>query len=292
MKYYTKEWIVLGTESQLNLLLKITPEAEHFSEDYYQWLYNKKLMEHLALCKEMSELTVEDVFPKDAFLDFCFLNSEGEFVDARDALPEEEFMKTQEQILRREEEARDRFVPFIYNEKHNSLEFKNRIDCAITHFREYLPEDILNDVADIRILALEEVSESIYRRISDFCAKKEKERCSISDEYHNYYKRIEKYLPDKIKSNYGFHDCAIKLLVQQGQDVVMELGCEGGYSNVNKVVFRNACILEQEEASGSRWIYDEIYVVKEGYEFHVLVQNDVKSSYITIVAEDVDFFKK
>ncbi len=280
----------MGMDSQLNMLLKVTPEAEYFSEDYYQCLYNKKLMEHLKICKEMSELTIDDVFPRDAFLNFSFVSPEGEFIDAKTSLPEEEFYKTQQEILRLEQEARDKFVPFIYDERHNSREFKERIDSIITRFSEHLPKDILNDVADIRVLALEEASKSIYSRISEFCAKKEEECCNISDTYQKYYNSIENFIPDKIKLNYGFHDREIKTLEQQGKDVVMELGCEGSHSNINKVVFHNATILELEESKGSRWVYNEIYLVKEGFEFHVLVQNDVKSSYITIAAEDVDFF--
>ena len=281
----------MGMEAQLHFLLKITTEAEYFSEDYYQRLYDKKLKEYLKTWKEMSELTVDDVYPRDAFLNFSFVSPEGEFIDVSASLQEDEFNKIRDDILRQEEEARDRFVPFIYDEEHKRQEFMERNDSIIARYREHLPEDVLKDVADLRVLALEEVSENIYHRISEFCAKKDKEYCNIRDEYQNYYKSIEKYLPDKIKFNYGFHDCEIKSLEQQGQDVVMELGCEGSsYSKINKVVFRNANIVELEESKGSRWIYNEIYLVKEGYEFHALAQNDVKSSYITILAEDVDFY--
>ncbi len=60
MKYFTKEWYNLGEKADLYLFLKASKQAETFSEDYYNKIYNKKLKEWLKIEKEISILSIDE----------------------------------------------------------------------------------------------------------------------------------------------------------------------------------------------------------------------------------------
>ncbi|MGE7796430.1 hypothetical protein [Lysinibacillus fusiformis] len=53
MKYFTKEWFELSQKTSFHLNLVEDQEAELFSEEYFQQLYNSELMDWLTLREEM-----------------------------------------------------------------------------------------------------------------------------------------------------------------------------------------------------------------------------------------------
>ncbi len=59
MNYFNKEWYELCQKTGLHLLLEEDKQAEIFSEEYFQQLYNQKLMEFLDLWKEIARISHE-----------------------------------------------------------------------------------------------------------------------------------------------------------------------------------------------------------------------------------------
>lgn len=292
MKFFTRDWFNIREGSDIDLLMCVTKPAETFSEKYFQNLYHCMLKQHLRLYKEMSELTADDIFPPGRWDSLAIVNNEGGFTDASQFLPPEEVERVRNEILLKEQEAYDNFVPQVYDEEALTKQFDDNLYCSKKRLEALLPEDILKDVADIRVLALNKVSEDIKNRIRQFCAQKEEKVSKIQEEYQNYYNSIEKQLPEKIRKEYGFHDCIVTHFEQQGTDVIIELDHSGGFTNVCKVIYHNATMIEQDNIVGSWWICDEIYRMNDSYEFHSALQDENgQVRYFTVNASDIDFIR-
>ncbi|HWT76741.1 MAG TPA: DUF4085 family protein, partial [Mobilitalea sp.] len=221
------------------------------------------------------------------------VNQDGEFVDAADYLSKEELERIREGIRREEQEAYNNFVPEVYDEEVLTKQFHvNILNERVKQLKAILPEDIQKDIADIRVLAFDEASEDIYKRILEFCLHKEERALKIEQDCQNYYDSIAEQLPENIRKKYGFHDCRVINFEQNGTDAILELDQRGGYSNVCKVIFHNAEVLEQEDIAGSWWLYQEIYLRDGLYEFHAMLhdENGVLR-YLTLTAADVEFVK-
>lgn len=99
-------------------------------------------------------------------------------------------------------------------------------------------------------------------------------------------------LPEKIRKEYGFHDCKVTHYEQQETDVIIELDHRGGFTTVCKVIYHEATIIEQDNIEGSWWIYDEIYLMNGAYEFNAALQDENgKVRYFTVNASDINFIK-
>lgn len=293
MEFFTREWFNLREGSDIDLFMCVTKPAETFSEEYFQNLYHCMLKQHLRLYKEMSELTADDVFQPGRWDSLTIVNDEGGFTDASQFLSPEELERIRDDIHHKEQEAYDNFVPQVYDEEVLTKQFDDNMYCRKKQLEALLPEDILKDVADIRVLALNKVSENIKIRIRQFCAQKEEKVIKLQQEFQNHYSSIVTQLPEKIRNEYGFHDCKVTRFEQQGTDVIIELDHRGGFTNVCKLINHNATIIEQDNIEGSWWIYDEIYIMNDSYEFHAALQDENgQVRYFTVNASDIDFIKE
>jgi hypothetical protein len=174
----------------------------------------------------------------------------------------------------------------VYDEEALIKQFDNNLYIRKIQLETLLPEDILKDVADIRVLALDKVSEDIKLRIRQFCAKAEDKLMQIEQEFQEHYRSIKKQLPEKIRKNYGFHDCIVTHFEQQGTDVIIEIDHSGGFTDICKIIYHNAVIIDQDDdIKSSWWLYDEIYILKDTYEFHTALQGENgQIKYLTVEA--------
>jgi hypothetical protein len=290
MKYFNKKWFELINGSNINMFMRVTKEAETFSEEYFQELYKFKLSEFLKLYQEISELSPDDIFNVGSWDTTEIENETGEHVDSSGQLSAHEFEQDKADIHLKEQEARDRYVPEVYDEELLTKKFNNLFDEKKKHFEDNLPDEIKSDIADIRVLALDNVSKDIEKRINQFYGQKEEQAMMIDCEYQKYYKSIITQLPEKIQTKYGFHDCKATHFEQQGTDAILELDHSGGFTNVCKVIYHNAIVIEQENIIGTRWVRDEVYLVDGLYEFHAALQDEnAQVRYLTIKASDIDF---
>jgi hypothetical protein len=291
LKYFTREWFELRNGSNIYEFMTITKEAEAFSEEHFQNLYKAKLEDFLNNYKEMSKLTVDDIFPVNSWSNISTIDKDWNFVDVSTIVTAEVYQKIKEEIARKEQEARARFVPIVYEEEKLIQQFHdNNFKGRLKYLESLLPEDIMKDIADIRLLALDEVSKEIWDRIYLFCSIKEAQTSKVEKEFQEYYNLSSPKLPEKIQHNYNFHDCRVTSYEQQGKEVTIGLDHSGGFTNVCKVIYHNAVVLEQEDIVRACWLDSEIYAMEEGYEFHAVLQGeDILYKYLTLWAADVDF---
>lgn len=146
------------------------------------------------------------------------------------------------------------------------------------HRQEYiktiLPEEILKEIADIRVCALDKVSYKVIQAITLFCKNNEKSVNRTIKEYEKYYKKASKSFDRSIVENINFHDCSIIDVRQTEEYLLILFDNKGGFTDVDEVKFENYKIIKQDDLlQNSWWLYDEIYKINNKYELHVLLQN-------------------
>lgn len=253
MKYFTKEWYELCQQTSYHLSLEEDERATTFSEDYFQELYNKGLAEWLELQEEVA-LIMETT----------------EFATHEGPIKSEPFIK---------EQAIEQFQSsFHYNQ---------------LHLKEGLPESILKQVADIRVLALNRATRPVINAITQFCEGNEKAVTSAGEAYRKYYQEASSSIETEINKNFGFHDCTVMKAIENGKSLTLHLDNSGGFTTIDEVTFENFAILKQDGSlENSWWLYEEIYKVDDKYEFHALLQHPRMGLIDVIISADRVSFKR
>lgn len=284
MRYFTKEWYELCQECHFHLLLKVNEKAEAFSEEYYQKLYRRKLREFLKMEKELSEMSADDVFGAEtADPDFTVqvnddnLNAEERLAIAGDI---------KQQIL----DARNAYSPEPYDEAALCEQFHANHEIQISLLKNRLPSEILNMVVDIRVLALDVAAKQVKKQLRIWGRANEKKMKYTMKDYRDYLGKNAENIGTGIVNRFAFHDSKIDSIRTTGSDVVLTIE-PSGFTDIGTVTFRNALIIEQDgNLEGAWWLYEEIYSVDEGNEYHALVQcADGQLAYLTVFAADVEF---
>ncbi|WP_373844651.1 DUF4085 family protein [Clostridium sp.] len=152
-----------------------------------------------------------------------------------------------------------------------------------------LPEEILKEIADIRVCALGKASYQVIQAVTLFCEDNEKSVNRTLEEYQKYYKKASKSFDRNIVENINFHDCSIIDVKQTEQYLSILFDNSGGFTDIDEVQFENYEIIKQDALlQNSRWLYDEIYKINDKYELHVLLQNVDLVDFI-ISADNITF---
>lgn len=291
MRYFTKEYQRDMGKTDLHLSIRVNRKAEKFDENFYRDLYEKELKSFLKEQKEICEIDEEDLFDESDWDEISVIDEDGNLINVSEVMSEEEVEKLRESILEEEREAAENFEIEEYDEEKLTKQFEENHLYSIEFLKRNLPKDILEDVADIRVLALDKASKGIKKRIEKYCKENEKRTEKVIKEYHKYFEKIENEIPNKILENYDFHDCEIISIEKIGDDILFNLDNSGGFTDINKIIYRNGKIIENNLEESSYWIYDEMYILDEGYEFHIGISssNEYEYDYITLTATDVDF---
>ncbi|MFZ3132006.1 MAG: DUF4085 family protein, partial [Desulfosporosinus sp.] len=127
-----------------------------------------------------------------------------------------------------------------------------------------------------------------------YCKAKDKAVRQAVKEYWREYRKAFKNGEPPFAEEFNFHDCNVKACRKKGEHIVMELDNSGGFTEIEKVIFKNCTVITKESSlHGAWWLYDEIYKAENGYEIHVLLLSpQMKLLYFTITAEDVEFHYK
>lgn len=288
MKYFTKEW--QNNYKDICLELEVSLKAGRFSEKYYQDLYNAKLKEFLEEEKEMSEME-DGENEEDLWNEIHFFDDNGNLVNARDVMTEEEFEKLREEILENERQSMEDYEEEIepYDEDKLTESFLEMHNREVEELRQKLPAEILDQVADVRVLALGKATRKVKKMIDKYCAEDDRNFEKAFENYSKYWDSISDKIPDNIKENYDFHDCMILKIKNIGDDIVFELDNGGGFIDIKRIIYKKAEMIENNFAKDCYWMYDEIYLADGGFEFHISIDGENGYDYITLKASDVEF---
>ncbi len=109
-------------------------------------------------------------------------------------------------------------------------------------------------------------------------------------EYTYYYVMISQSIPEHIRQNYGFHDRQVLSSGLEGESFVLTLS-EDSDQPFNKVIYKNAEVLQNEDIAGCTWLYDEIIISADGTpEYHAILEGAREDyRYLTVKARDMEF---
>ncbi|MHC1694943.1 MAG: DUF4085 family protein [Eubacteriales bacterium] len=280
MKYMTKEWYETMQKTSFHLLLKVSKKAEVLSEDYFKRLYKSEEKACLKLQEDVSNVKFEDIYP-DEF--------QADYADGRPLEPAE-FEEAKKEYFRMREQACLSFANKpAFNTENEKKRFKQSFRYNIKHLERNLPNEILQKIADIRVLALNHASADIKKEITAYCKANEKAVESATKLYWNEYKKNFRSGELAFTENFSFHDCKVISCRKKGKDIVLILDNSGGFTAINQIILKNCMILKQyTPLHGAWWLYDKIYKTNDGYEIHILLQKNELVDFIVIVT-DVEY---
>jgi len=284
VKYFTKEWQVLCQHTHLHFNLGSSKQAETFSEEYFTTLYARKEKAFLKQQKEMSEVKFEDIYPEEGVADI------PDFIVQRLSLTPEDIKAHNKAWLVEVAEARKNWTPPPpFDPEKAKKDFKVMYHMDLQELKEKLPTNIANQVADMRILALGKATAEVKKQIVAFGKMNDN---AIEMVEKNYDKEFQKNFgdsPPAFMKKLFFHDRIVQSCKKVGDDVVLEFDYDEG-SEITKIIFKNATILEQEvPLEGAWWLYEEIYPCQGGYEFHVMFSQTGGNAYFTVRASDIEY---
>jgi len=234
MKYMTKECHQILQNSNYHIPLRATKYAEQFSEGFYRALYKAREDEMVHIWEAAEKVYWNPDFPQE--------------------------YKPPNPPSFDPEEIRKNFRTA---HRHNVKDLK-----------EHLPEHILRQVADVRVLALHCASAAVKWDITAWCRQNEKMANQTAGVYMKHYKAMLKQGNPAFLEEFSFHDCKITSCRRRGKHLVVGLDNSSGFSDVDTINFEHCTILKQERPfHNAWWLYEEIYPVDGGWEIHALLQN-------------------
>lgn len=164
------------------------------------------------------------------------------------------------------------------------------VEANAEALKKELPEDVLSMIADMRVFAMNKSTKAVHKKLRAFCLDaQEKVEKTLSD-YEKYYDTVSDKIPDEITDKMGFHDAVICSVERKENSIVFNFDISSSFATCSRIEFENPVFLEGEEnIEGSTWLYDEIYLLDEGYEIHILVEKDDNLNYITLKASAIKF---
>lgn len=280
MRYMTKEWYGTMQKTDFYSRLKVSKDAEFFSEGYFKELYKSEEKKWLELQESVSNVKFEDIYPEV----FHACNVDGSPLEKND------FERLEREYFEQREKDRLEFnnrLPFDPLEE--KKKFKRIFHLNINKLKENLSDEILKKVADIRVLALDYASSEVKNDITKYCKMNEEKVQKVVDAYQEQLKKqFHSNVPAFVSELY-LHDCDVLSCRKDGKDIVLFIDNSHGFTKINKIRMKNCNVIKQDAPLHGAWcLYEEIYKLGEKYEIHFLLQKNKLIDYIVLV-DDIEF---
>ena len=157
------------------------------------------------------------------------------------------------------------------------VQFMENHERTVKSMEESIPQNILAEVADPRVLALDIATKEVRQKLKAWCEQNKKEADAKVKEY------------DGLQLEENLHDAVIRAMEMKAETLTFKLDC----ADVKKVVFKNYKVLEQGGyVLGATWLHQEVYEAESGREYHaLLMKKDGKLAEMTVFAEEIEFVK-
>jgi len=168
----------------------------------------------------------------------------------------------------------EKYFRKLYKEAREKVlrEFEERYENRVIELKEKLPDYILNDVQDIRILALDHATENVYKQITE---RDEEIRFLTEKAFDDYYEDPNFQDVNVGEYHRSFHDSYVIGFEVNNNNCIIELDNEGAFTDVTSVIFKNAKIIKQDgNLLETSWLYEEIYKLDDEYEIHILLRDE------------------
>lgn len=267
MRYLTKEWYNLCQMTGLHFGMRSHKGTYQKDEDLYLRLKKRKEKEFLKMEREIYDFDPREML--EIYDGSVFVSADkfiaGEEIHDEDTIVYHMTDEEKDHINKLIEEYDSR-EPFDVDKYR--MEFNKRQDMIQSENINNLPSSLYSQIADPRVFALGYCTKEILNQLKELSKENEIEVSAVLNEYTKAQK--EKMIPEQLRERFGFHDCQV-ISCEFNQDIVFYLDTSGGFTENNKIIFKDAKIIKQEKSlEGSYWLYEELYIIEGGYEAHML----------------------
>ena len=258
MKYFTKE--LYRNPTHLHVSLKPSDRAAEFSEEYFQELYERHVQKRLDMMKRVSEADPKELAERILLSATPSVRVVGTPITKQVRQKVKDIQSSLVQALRKAPPIQ--FDPQIERQfAHNQYLFDLRT------YQCNLPAEILNNVADVRVLALEHAVPEVIDAIRNYCEANKKKIATAAEAYKQEFKRnFAGGIPGFLEK-FQWHDAKVVAVRYEGGDIWLDFNWE------ESCRFIGAEFVECDEPlANAYWMDNEIYPLENGgYEIHVLL---------------------
>lgn len=172
--------------------------------------------------------------------------------------------------------------------------FEEILSFRMEQLRSSLPDYILDDIADLRILALGEAAPDIKDRLDELAEENRDEVEDTMSELAEEIKRAFNGRTPDIVRQLNLHDCRVTNIEWDGEELVLDLDNTSGFTNICRVSFNKIALLQLDgPLTDAYFVALEIYPHEAGYEIHALLQSELGDDpdglmYFTLLSESVE----
>ncbi len=167
-------------------------------------------------------------------------------------------------------------------------EFADNYRENLEFVKKNLPEDILCDVKDIRVLALGSATHDIAMRITRFCGKKNRQCESIERSYENDSEAADEALGSHANALLSLNGSQISSLSHcENGDILLSYSSNG--ESTASLRLKNTELTEgAENIEGMAVVRHEVLLSEKGFEFSLLLLSDDSSLHtVAYIASEI-----
>ena len=150
-----------------------------------------------------------------------------------------------------------------------------------------LPPEILSQVADPRVLALDVSTRGVKDALTAWCKGNWRQAERAMEDYRAWAEKVRPLVGAEVQDGFSFHDSRVAGVERTGDRLTLLLE-PGGYSDVRRVDFLGARVLEEDgDLTGACWLYGEVHPAEGGKEYHSLLWKEDRTLCLTVFAAEL-----
>lgn len=265
MRYFTEEWCRRFDACSVCEGVRASKKALAFDETFFRSLYAKKEREWVDLQRSVSEISFDEIYPE--YYDPTLYLSPGS-ADGFTPMSAEEYREMRDAARIAYDEAHEPFDPAASRELFFEVYSEN-----LRVLGRLLPERILSEVADIRVLALDVASPEVKSELVRYSRE-----CGIITQkaIREYGKCREKLDLRDTETEQALYACGARVTScrKRGADIVLSLDTSQSASELSRIVFRSVDGVRLERRLyGTLWRNHELYREAGKYEFCAIFED-------------------
>ena len=155
----------------------------------------------------------------------------------------------------------------------------------VERLRRALPREILEQAADLRVLALDAATPEVIAAVTRWCEDNRRRAEAVMEAYQAWADEVRPLVGPEIQDGFDFHDSQVTA-VERTEDRLTLFLEPGGYSEVRRADLLRPRVLEADEGlEGACWLYGEVHPAQGGSEYHSLLWKDERTLCLTVYAE-------
>jgi len=173
-----------------------------------------------------------------------------------------------------------------YNEEEFRESFKKIHHGSIINYKEIIPNNIMEKVADLRVFALGVVSQEVYDLLTERKVLFDK----LNNEYRKYYNSISnEIIGTNLEVLDNLHDAVIENSKSHNQDLILKIDSSGSFAKVKEIIFKKSlCNPENFQFLNHCWLYNEFYFLDNKIRIDILLADENNDLFeVTIIFDNV-----